>query len=168
MIDGGRGAGRPEADGAAARLALEGGRDDREAARDQQGPEGGLDDAPGDEEFHGRREPAADGGEAKSGEADPEHPAPPVEVVERSGQDEEGREDDEVGAVDVGQPFEAGNERGRQLAADRVERDVHDRPVEEDDGRTEDRRDEDGGPQVHARIVRGHPPARILQGIPAG
>ena len=45
MIDGGRRAGCPQADGAAARLALEGGGDDREAARDQQGPEGRLDDA---------------------------------------------------------------------------------------------------------------------------
>ena len=158
-IERGRGARRPEADGPAALLALEGGGDDREAAGDEQRSECGLHDARGDQELHGRRQPAADRGEAEADEADAEHRAPPVEVVERAGEDEQRREDDEVRAVDVGQPLEAGDERGWQLSADRVERDVHDRPVEKDDGRTEDRRDEDAAALAHRRILAAAIPA---------
>src|SRR6201999_163776 len=86
----------------------------------------------------GRGERAEDRGEAEGDQADDEEPAP-TELVPEAAADQEQRHHREH--VGLQHPLLAG-EAGVQLAADRGERDVHDRRVEEDDGRAEDRRDQ--------------------------
>ena len=168
-------AGRPQPDRPATLLAVERGRDQRQARRHQHRAERRLEDACADEDLHRRRQPADDRRAAESGEADEEHSAPAVVVVERPGQDQQRGEHGEVGAVDVGQALEAADDGRRQLGADRLERHVHDRAVQEHDRRTDDGGDEDGRALAHRAMLAaallaavssegspGHP-ARFLQ-----
>ena len=148
-----RRSGRPEADRAPALLAVEVGGDDREAARDEDRAERPLEDPRGDQDLHRRGEAAGHRGCAEADEADAERPPPPVVVADRTGQDQERGEHREVRAVDVGEAFEPSDEGDRQLAADRLERHVHDRCVEEHDGRSEDRGHQDRRALAHDGIV---------------
>jgi hypothetical protein len=149
-----RGPSSPHADGATARLAIEERGDDRQAARHEQSAGERLTDAAQDEEFHARRQPARHRGEAEPDEADGEHPAPPVVVVERARQDEQRGQDGEVRGRDVGEALEPADEGRRQVPPDRIERDVDDGSVEEHDRRAEDRRDKDGRALAHRGMVR--------------
>ena len=95
-------------------------------------------------------------------EADRVDAPPAVAVGERAGQDEQGGEDGEVPALDVVLALEDRDDRGRELLADRLERDVDDRAVEEDGAGSDDRGDE--GPALaggHRASVaaRDGPPA---------
>ena len=83
-------------------------------------------------------------------EPDGEHAPPAVVVGEGAGEQEQRGEDREVAADDVGLALERRDEAGRQLAPDVRQRQVHDRAVEEDHGRAEDRREH--GPA----LGRGH------------
>ena len=144
---------RPEADRAPALLAVEVGGDDREAARDEDRAERSLEDPRDDQDLHRRGEAAGHRGGAEADEADAERPPPPVVVADRAGQDQQRGEHREVRAVDVREPFQPSDEGDRQLAADRLERHVHDRRVEEHDGRSEDRGHQDGRALAHRPIV---------------
>ena len=129
------------------------GGDDREAARDEDRAERSLEDPRDDQDLHRRGEAAGDRGGAEADEADAERPPPPVVVADRAGQDQERGEHREVRAVDVREAFQPSDEGDRQLAADRLERHVHDRRVEEHDGRSEDRGHQDGRALAHRPIV---------------
>ena len=144
---------RPEADRAPALLAVEERGDDREAARDQDRAERTLENPRDDQDLHRRGEAAGHRRGAEADQADAERPPPPVVVADRAGQDQQRGEHREVRAVDVREAFEPADERGRQLAADRLERDVHDRRVEEHDGRPEDRGRQNGRALAHGAIV---------------
>ncbi len=151
---GGRGARCPQADCASPLLAVERGGDDRQAARDEKGAECALDQAGEDEHLHVRRQTAGHRGHPEAGQADAEHAPASVEVADPAGQDEEGGEDSQIAAVDVGQAFDASDERRRQLAADRLDRDIHDRSVQEHDRRTEDDRQQRAESCAHRDILR--------------
>ena len=151
---GGRGAGRPQADRPSAVLALERGGDDREAAGYEQRPEGALYQPGQDEELHVRCQPAGDRRRAESDQADAEHAPPSVEVADAAGQDQQRGQDREVAAVDVREALDAAHEGRRQLATDRFEGDVHDRAVQEDDGRSENDRQQSAESGAHAVILR--------------
>ena len=69
-----RGRGRPDAERAAARRALEGVGDERERPRDEQRAGGALEEPEDDQQLERRREPAQRGGEREPGQADARRP----------------------------------------------------------------------------------------------
>ena len=133
---------RPDAEGPGARDAVEGVRDERERAGDEQRPGRPLDQAEDDQPFERRGEAAQGGGGGEPDEADGVDAAATVVVGQRAGEDEQGGQHREVAADDVGLALEHADERAGQLLPDVLERRVDDRAVEEDGTRSDDRRDE--------------------------
>jgi hypothetical protein len=125
--------------------------DEGERARHQDGRRGALEEPEDDECLERRSEPAQDARRPEPDEADREDAFPPVPVRDRAGQDDEGGEDREVAAVDVGLALEDPEKGGRQLLPDPLEGDVDDRAVEEHDRRAEDGRDH------RPALASGHP-----------
>ena len=94
--------------------------------------------------------------DAERDEADDEDPAPAVAVGEGAGDDQERGQDREVAAADVGLALEDAERREpRQLLADPLQGEVHDRAVEEDDpgARRSPRAGSSAGPRVMRRAV---------------
>ena len=121
-----------------------------ERLRHEQGAGGALDEPGDDERLERGRQAARDRGDAEGDEPDGEDPPAPERVAERPREHEERGEDDQVPGRDVGQALEAAEHRGRQVPPDRLEGDVDDRAVEEDDARPEHDREQDpAAPQRH-------------------
>ena len=86
---------------------------------------------------------------AERRQADAVDPPPAVAIGQGPGQDQQGREDRQVAADDVGLALEDAEHRGRQLAADPRQGDVDDGAVEEHGTGPDDRRDQ--GPALARR-----------------
>ena len=125
----------PRADGPPAPLAVEGRRDDRQRARDEQRAAQPLDGSGRDERLVAGRQGAERRGGAEAAETGEEHP-PATELVGQRAAHEEQR--DHRQQVRLHHPLLAGEARV-QPARDRGQGDVHDRRVEEDDSRAENR-----------------------------
>ena len=102
--------------------------------------------------LEGRREAAQRRGDGEAGQPERVDPPPAVAIRQGAGQDQQGGEDRQVAADDVGLALEDADQGGRQFAADPRQGDVDDRAVEEHRAGPDDRRDE--GPSL-ARRHRG-------------
>ena len=99
--------GRPDAERAGPRLALEQRREDRQRARDEQRAGRALEEPEHDQQLEGRREAAQDATRSpKPDEADREDLPPAVVVGEGAGEDQQRGEDREVAADGVGLALE--------------------------------------------------------------
>ena len=137
---GGRGEGGPDADGPCLQVAAHGRGDEREGARDEQGPGRPLRPASHDEHERVDRGGDRDGRDAEGDEADPHHQHPSVGVGQGAGEQDQRAEGDEVGVDD---PLLRGDPAA-ELFTDGGKGDVHHSPVEERDERGQhgDRDDE--------------------------
>lgn len=143
------GPGGPGADRLAARLALEGGGDDRQRARHQQRPGDALQGAGADQELVAGSDRAEGRGGAEGDQAD-HVDAAAAELVAEAAADQHQR--DHRQQVGLDHPLLAG-EAGVETVGDRRQGDVDHGGVEEDDGRAEDRRDQ------REALLAGHPPS---------
>ena len=130
---------RPRPDRAPAVLLSERRGDDREAARYERRGGDALQTPRADEQWRCRRDAAQERRAAEADEPDEKHLATPEEVAERSADDEQRSEREQV----AGQhPLQVG-EVGVQVLGDRRQRRVDDRAVEEGDTRPEHCRGDD-------------------------
>ena len=106
----GRRRGRPQPERPGARRTFERRGDDRQRARHEEGSGSALEEAGEDQELEGRGEAAQHRGDAEAGQADDEDPPPAVDVGQGPGDDQQGREDRQVAAVDVGLALEDAEE----------------------------------------------------------
>ncbi len=147
------GRGGPETEGAPAlRPALEGLGDDRQRSGHEQGAGRALQQPEDDEPFEGGREPAQRRRRREARKAEGVDAPTPVAVGQGAGQDQQCGEDREVAAHDVGLALEDPEHRRGQLPPDPRQRHVHDRAVQEDRPRPDDRREE--GPALACRHAR--------------
>ena len=96
--------------------------DEGQRARDEQRAGGTLEQPEDDQPLERRRQAAQRGRDREPGQADGVDAPPAVVVGQGAGQDEQGGEDREVAADDVGLAFEDADERPGQLLADVLER----------------------------------------------
>ena len=131
------GPGGPGADRLAALGALEGGREDRQGSRHQQGAGEPLQAARGDQNPAARRDAAEDRGDAEQAETEDEDPPSAELVAQRAPDEQKGDEPEQIGLDD---PLLVSQARA-QIVADHGQGDVHHSRIEEDDDRPQDRRD---------------------------
>ena len=111
----GRG-GRPDAERAAALgPVLEGLRDERQGAGHEEGAGRALEQPEDDQPLERRGEPAQRRGDREAREPDGVDPAPAVVVGQRAGEDQQGGEDREIAADDVGLALEDAEDRRRAV-----------------------------------------------------
>ena len=101
---------RPRADRASPILGMERGLDDREAPRREERAADALEDAGGDQELRARRERAQGRGEGEPDDPDVEDETPAHPVAQRTAQEDEGRERQEVAVED---PLEIAGRRAK-------------------------------------------------------
>ena len=116
--------------------------DERDRTGDEQCAGSSLGEPEDDQPFERWRKTAEGRGRREPGEPDRVDTPPAVVIGQGSGQDEERGECREVPADDIRLALEDADDGRRQLLSDLLERDVHDRAVEEDSTRSDDRRDE--------------------------
>ena len=117
-------------------------RDDREGAGHEQCARRALEQPEDDQPLERRGEAAQHRCDGEARQPDRVDPPPAVVIGQRPRDDQQGGEDREIAADDVGLALEDAEERRRQLAPDAGQREVDDGAVEEhgsgpDDGRNE-------------------------------
>jgi hypothetical protein len=130
---------RPRADGGGPLLPPRERRDDhRQPARRQQRAERTLERPTRDQDLDARRDRAQQRHDPEAANADREHGPFPIDVAERSADQDQRGEREQVG---VRYPLLA-RQAAAEIAADRRQGDVHRRRIEPHDERAHDRRDE--------------------------
>ena len=133
----------------------------RERAGRQQRPAHALQRASGDQRLDVGRDRAQQRGDREPGDADDEHPPPPVAIAERPAEQQEPGERQRVGVDRPLQPVE----RGVEIAPDGRQRDVDDGRVEERDARAEHGREQH--PPAAANCRRRSPARRVRRRRPS-
>ncbi len=160
---GGAGGG-PDADRPSFRLAGEGGAQDGEAVRHQQGSPGALDEARCDQPRQAGRQRAAQRGQREQGGPEDQDAPPPETVPGRAACQQEGAQRQEIG---VHHPLQ-GAGVGREAAPDGRQADVDDAAIHKGEaGRQDGGRQHQAG-MAHARSAGAGPGGGIAGGVKSG
>ncbi len=125
---------RPDPEGAALERSAEGCRDERQRARNQEGARDPLQDPQHHQRLQVGRQAAKPGRDAEACKTEHEHAAPPVGVGQRTGEDQERAQRQQVPGVDVRLALEHAEQWVGKLSADTRQGDVDDCGIEEDRG----------------------------------